>query len=171
MWAFNRHVWEMAPNLISDKMMTPEVALYYFIYLTHLPKISRIQGDRGMQQFDPNNENSIAYHLSRSLLNLASYAATGVDSLSIRDLIAPCVLESLVLTGKTKINVDTQDALIIELTNRARSFIQLLRDTGEEIRKLLTPPDKVARLILFENQAFLEKLMNFIKLGEGYDSL
>lgn len=163
LWVFNPLVWRYAPNLLTVKMVTPLVALYYFAELhsealrnLSLPAIKRLVG------FPEVPKDSVLDHLSVSLLNFV-HSVQSEDSTfeTPLDVLAPSVIDSLVATGQPTIELSysTENALWKQLEKRAAFLVQAFADREENLGKLFMPHRQASIKMFSANDAYTSRLV------------
>lgn len=175
LWAFSEILWEMAPNVIPQRCVTPELALYYFMYL--VPSVSiwpSIAGDVKLKRLGLGTYSGtgISGHLSDSLLNFIQMIKTPGDAdLEVPEVLAPAVLQALMLTSKCEI-VDNGPNYLRTLGLDAQAFAQSLSNTAEsdKLAALLMPTDAVAVRVLEEDRLYADTLLNAVTLIQNRDN-
>lgn len=155
LWVFNYHLWEYAPNVIPQRLITPSAALYFFMYLTNSVAIeAKRDGDVTMKrlglnsdQLENNNSSGIAGVLASSILSFVQMVKTpGDKQLSDIELLAPAVLQKFLQTGDTQIDTSHDYRMQMRI-----SFAQLIADLQvrqNDLGALFLPAKKLAQRIL-----------------------
>lgn len=167
LWVFNEFLWKYAPNCIPSRLITPQVALYYFMYLTELAKHRTAYTDILTNHLGLRSgiSEGIAEMLSDSLISFVeSIRAPSDTELSTQELLAPAVLQAALTTGKSKIEVDQNYKK--EIQEDAQSLINGLRKNSTDFSSLFTPPDQVARKLMLEDPNYSNRLLESIDLTD-----
>lgn len=160
LWVFNRHLWQMAPNVLPQRLITPQFGLYYFMYLHsvvhHTP---RRNGDVTMRRLGllPNHSEGLLELLRKSVLNLVQMIKTPGDrDLSDLELLAPAVIQSLLIDGIATIDSSTDYRNV--LAESTRMLIEDLQARENDLGYLFMPPEETARKLLLEDLRYIDML-------------
>jgi len=168
LWVFNPLIWRYAPNLLTSKMITAEVALYYFAEL-HTTDLNRLSAPaKELIGFPTVSKNTILDHLSNSLIRLIqSINTSDTDFESAEDVLAPAVVDSLVSTGHSKIELDysTDSRLWGQLRQRAAYMVKAFEGPDTNLGQLFMPVDHVAQKMFSADAAYTDKLVQNISFS------
>jgi len=168
LWVFNPLIWRYAPNLLTSKMTTAEVALYYFAEL-HTTDLNRLSAPaKELIGFPTVSKNTILDHLSNSLIRLIqSINTSDTDFESAEDVLAPAVVDSLVSTGHSKIELDysTDSRLWGQLRQRAAYMVKAFEGPDTNLGQLFMPVDHVAQKMFSADAAYTDKLVQNISFS------
>lgn len=156
LWVFNYHVWEYAPNVLSQRLITPTVALYYFMYLNDaIPKSARVVRDVTMLRLglDPLNvtkvlDDGIAGHLASSIIQLVQQLRTTDVQLTDKELLAPAVLDAFFKNGSTQLS--TRPEYMGDIMESFRDLLKTLKNHND-VGMILLPAKDVARRLLIQD--------------------
>lgn len=156
LWVFNYHVWEYAPNILSQRLITPTVALYYFMYLNDaVSLIPRVHNDVTMQRlgFDPTSitkvlDDGIMGHLASSIIQLVQNLRTTDVQLTDKELLAPAVLDAFFKNGSTQLS--TRPEYMGDIMESFKDLLQTLKNQ-KDVGMVLLPAKDVARRLLFQD--------------------
>lgn len=164
LWVFSIPLWTMAPNMVSQRSITPEFALYYFMHLR--PIISaydNVMADVKAKRLGLNTDGAdgVTGHLSDSILNFVQMVKTPGDSqLTVKELLAPSVLRAFISTGLPDVEggSDYMRLLSAEANDLAS------RMSNMDLGSLLMPPDAVAKKVMLADRNFADTLLNAVAL-------
>lgn len=157
LWVFNYHVWEYAPNILSQRLITPTAAMYFFMYLNDaVPKSARISGDITMARLglDPLNvtkvlNDGVAGHLASSVIRLVQSIRTTDVQLSDDELLAPAVLDAFFRTGSTQLS--TRKGYMADIIQSFKNLLGTLKD-HKDVGTVLLPAKEVAIKLLTQDR-------------------
>lgn len=163
-WVYSTAIWTHAPNLLSSKMLTPHSVLYYFLYVhgaiqRYAPR-DRVIRLLGLQGSKPN---TVLGYLSESLLEFVQNINTpGYMHESALDVLAPAVIQSVVLDGTARIQGpgSSDDKVWTRLKEVANTMARAFADTDTNVGSLFTPPSSVARKLFVADESYAERLTN-----------
>lgn len=160
LWVFCGEVWRKAPNLVPQRMITPAVALYYFMNLRKdIPLMSRCSNDVGMRRLGlvSGKKHGVLGHLVSSVLGLAQTIKSPDDLMmdSASEQLAPALIQEVLDTGVPSLAHCSDVATI-----RANALMLVLNLSGRSekdsiISKLLFPPEYAAFALLASDPEYL----------------
>lgn len=165
LWAFSGELWRRAPNLIPMRLITPSVALYYFMYLRQdIQLISRASQDSGLRRLGllSGKKMGVLGHLISSVLSLRQLIKTRETGFLTRsETLAPAVLAAL---------INTEDATLSSNMNQLEEDVRILVEafalSTTDVAELLSPPEDVARALIGEDREYLDTV--FALLNKTY---
>ena len=169
LWPFNLYMWQHAPNALSQRCITPQVALYYFMFLRETVSLANnVVGDIKAKRFgfSPSRD-GILGHISDSLINFIQMIKTPGDTqLSVNEFLAPALLQSLMVSGKAELYTGADYAR--RFSEDSLKFAQSLNVASlkGELSSLFMPPNAVALKLLSEDQRYANTLLSAITLPE-----
>lgn len=165
LWPFNYHVWEYAPNILPQRILTPTVALYYFMYLNDaVSKLPRTTADVTMTRLglDRNAttvlDDGIAGHLASSLIQLVSSIRTPDVQLTDNELLAPAVLNAFFKTGSTQLS--TRKGYMGNIIQSFKDLMRTLQGRENEAGALLLPAKQTALKLLTQDRNWRQKTIS-----------
>ena len=163
LWVFNPLVWRYAPNLLTTKMITPTVALYYFAEL-HAEALRNLNltSIKNLVGFPAVTSGSILDYLAISLLNFVHSVQSGDATFeSPLDVLAPSVIDSLVATGKPTLELryTTDTEMWEQLAARSSFLVKSFADSEEKLGSLFLPPRQVVPKMFDANDAYVSRLV------------
>lgn len=165
LWPFSIPLWTMAPNMIPQRCITPEVALYYFMYLRPILSVAaNVVGDVKVRRLGLNTENAdgIAGHLSDSIMNFVQMVKTPGDTqLTHRELLAPAVIQSFMMNGTGDLECGSN--YLNSMSTDALKFATSL--SAADLGSLFLPADLAAARIMRQDSNFADTLLNTVTLS------
>ena len=164
LWVFSEVLWGYAPNVLSQRIITSQAALYYFMYLTSIVhQGSAVVGDVTVKRLGLGlgNKRGIMGYLAQSLLSFVQLVKSPQDStFTPLELIAPSVIQAVVATGKSKI--DARPSYVLDFAEGTKTLVQALQVHALEgdLGDLLMPPETVAYKLMHEDRRFSDRLVN-----------
>lgn len=160
LWVFNRHLWQLAPNIIPQRLITPQAAMYYFMYLNGVVrKQPRTNGDVTMHRLGllPNRSEGILELLRKSVLSFVQMIKTPGDvQLSDLELLAPAVIQALMLDGNA--TIDSSSNYRQMLIGSTRMLIEDLQARENDLGYMFLPPEETARKLMLEDLDYIDML-------------
>ena len=164
LWTFSIPLWTMAPNLVPQRCITPEFALYYFMYLRQIIAIHpNVVADVKSKRLGLNTDSAdgVLGHLSDSVLNFVQMVKTPGDTqLTVSELLAPSVVNAVIATGKP--DIDCQPGYLSLLSAEANDIAA--RMSNVDVGTMLLPPNTAARKLMSADPNFASTLLNAIAL-------
>jgi hypothetical protein len=162
-WRYNLAVWEDAPNLIPYIKVDPQLALYYFMFISqNVNPICRAEDGLSRILGTVSGETTgIAKVLTQSLMMFTQYLNNPADyQFELIDLIAPNVLASLLYSGKSKVVLNKQSYREDLRANTVALAEQLTMNlTHEALAQVLAPYIETTRSMIYEDQTLSTKLL------------
>jgi hypothetical protein len=162
LWVFNGNLWRLAPNVIPQRLITPQAALYFFMYLSDVTRFSRCVGDVTMKRLGlelGTTEEGIVGLLTKSVLNMVQMIKTPGDrDLSDLELLAPAVLQALLITGSSTIK--TRSSYRADLIASTKMLIEDLQARENDLGHLFMPPRETARKLILEDRNYIRMIEN-----------
>jgi hypothetical protein len=169
LWGFNKYIWAQAPQLLMMRLITPQLALYYFMYIANsiVPR-SATHGIPFRKRLGTVGTLGIVAHLSDSALNLVQLIKSPSDNeFSAKELLAPTVLTELISSGRPQISGFSRKYRQ-EFSESTNYLVQQFSDKPD-VYGLLMPADKCAVLLLNADpgatSAFIANILRNMDLG------
>ncbi len=168
LWVFNAHVWRRAPNLIPQRMITPAVALYYFMYLRgDIALTARCSNDVGMARLGlkTGKKRGVLGHLAGSILELTQLVKTRGDrEFDSRQLLAPAVISALLRTDRATIT--SGSGYKQELHAEVTALVSHLGAVEQDLGRIFFPPDEVGLTLLTGDLDYIAQLAQVLGLSD-----
>ncbi len=167
LWAFSGELWRRAPNMIAQRMITPAVALYYFMALTgDCPLIGKCSRDVSQLRLGlvPGIKGGVLAHLTSSVLDMAQMLRAPDSELTSQQMIAPAVMAALLRTGDNALPNKSMYAAVF--AGQAQALAQALSDSTSTISDLFFPPQDAARALMFSDPDFIEQMRSVLDTGK-----
>lgn len=167
LWCFNQQIWRKCPNLLMQRQITPQLALFYFMYIaedleTHANKIGTVFD----QRLGYGNKTGICGQLDDSTYNLVQLIRSPGDHVfTASEMLAPIVLLELISRGSNRLTAFSRN-YVQEFTQNIIELVENLRTS--DVSQLLLPADRTARLLMNKNEGetntFVANVLNKMKL-------
>lgn len=150
LWVFNYHIWEHAPNLLSERLITPSAAVYYFM---HLAGACQHEGYAVVdERIGYGGDSGVGGQLAASIVQLVQDIRTpnmsDTDESTARERLAPALIESFSRSRQARVEMsDTGQAFEQTQAAQREGLIDDLKGSNE-IGNLLLPANEVAARIL-----------------------
>lgn len=158
LWAFSGELWRRAPNLIPQRLITPALALYYFMYLKDdIGFNSRCSGDVGMKRLGllPGKKAGILGHIASSVLSFSQLIKSpNVGPMDSHELLAPSIMSALLRKRSARLIRRSNTKVI--LAEDVRTLVAVMAETELESERMLFPPDEVAFNLMAEDTEYIE---------------
>lgn len=158
LWAFSGELWRRAPNLIPQKLITPALALYYFMYLRDdIGFNSRCSGDVGMKRLGllPGKKAGILGHIASSVLSFSQIVkSSNVNDLNTHELLAPAVMSALLRTRSARLVRRSNTKAL--LADDVRTLVAIMAEDEHATERMLFPPEEVAFNLMTEDAEYIE---------------
>ena len=161
-WCFNRTVWELAPQILMQRLITPQVALYWFMYLADDQRV--MSGKKGTCLYErlgllSNDDGGVCDMMETSVFNMVSMIGSPHDTdFTSSELLAPIVLSQLLNGIGSKLSGFSREYLS-EFAVITRELVALLSLHPEILPRML-PADVTARHLMNVNRSATR---NYIK--------
>lgn len=156
LWPFNYHVWEYCPNVLPQRLITPQVALYFFMYLQSIRNNElSVLGDLRMKRIG-----GILQMLTKSLLNMVQEVKTPTNDRNVDDidLLAPAVLSRFIQNGTPQ--MDTGFGWRERAEEDRLNLTIDLQQSQNDLGPIFLPADQTARKILYADLNWRNSLLN-----------
>lgn len=175
LWVFNYHIWEYAPNVLPQRTITAQAAIYFFMYLNSaVPKQPRRSGDVTMKRLglmsddmgNALNDSGIVGILASSLISFIQRirSSDGTD-LSDLELLAPAVLRQFLDVGDTQITTGFDAKVKMHVANTMLTADLYSRE--KDLGYLFMPPKEVAANILRQDQNWRAMINDAMKYPQS----
>jgi len=164
LWVFSLPLWTMAPNMVSQRSITPEFALYYFMHIRPIISVyDNVMADVKSARLglSTGRPDSVFGHLSDSILNFVQMVKTPGDTqLTVKEVLAPSVLRAFISTGTPDVDGGTNYMRLLS----AEANDLASRMSHMDLGTLLMPPDSAARKVMLGDKNFADTLLNAVAL-------
>lgn len=151
MWRFNREIWRLAPNCIPYSTVEPELALYYFMFISKDLQtiVPPYDGLRKILGTTAGTSQGISKILVQSLMSFSQYLRSSSDfQFELVDLIAANVLVALLYTSSNKIVVNRATCMKDLEENTVALATQLRSMSTIDLAQAFAPYDDTAQALI-----------------------